>query len=166
MKKPKSRRGPYFQNMKSQPDRHSLQQDETPNVQSEAQIVQSELEQLTNSPWVIEQYTAIISDCSPSQLEEIQHCAESKPHMVVVAQMAAAALQRLKVTGTYAAESQPSDGLRETDAPQAPDEATMADTTHNNDPSFDFRTGAELTYHRSLDRGGPSAKAEGKQPKK
>lgn len=86
--------------------------------------------------------------------------------MAVWARISADALQQLRVTGAYAADSQQSDGLPETDAPRGPDGTTVADTSHKNGPSVDFRTGAELAYHRSLEQGGPFARAEGKQPKK
>jgi len=126
----------------------------------------SNLERLANRTWVIEQIAAIISESSPRQLEDIQLYAETEPHMAVWARMAADALQQLRVTDAYAADSQQSDGLRETSAPRTVDRATATDTSHNNGPSVNFRTGSELAYLRGLEQGGLSEKAKGKQPKK
>jgi hypothetical protein len=119
-----------------------------------------------NSPWALEQVAAIISECSPSQLEDVLRYLETDPRTVVWARMAADALQQLRVTGTYNAESQQSDDIRETDAPRAPDRTTAMDTSNNRGPSVNFRTGSELAYQRGLERGGLSEKAKGKQPKK
>ena len=179
MKKPKSRCYQHVANMKSESHRHPLQQDETTAAQNvsnpegplqhdEAPATHnmSNLERMASSPWVLEKAAAIISEASLRELEDIQRYLETEPHMAVVARMTADALQQMRVTGASIAESPQSDGLRETDAPQAADGTTVEDTSHNNSPSVNFRTGAELAYHRSLEQGGPSAKAEGKQPKK
>jgi hypothetical protein len=48
----------------------------------------------------------------------------------------------------------------------ASDDAAPAIPSSNNGPSFDFRTGVGRVLDRSLERGGPSASAEGKQPTK
>lgn len=179
MKKPKSRRYQHVSNMKSKSHRHPLQQDETTAAQNvsnpegplqhdevPATHNMSNLERMASSPWVLEKAAAIISEASLRELEDIQRYLETEPHMAVVARMTADALQQMRVTGASIAESPQSDSLRETDAPQAADGTTVEDTSHNNSPSVNFRTGAELAYHRSLEQGGPSAKAEGKQPKK
>ena len=178
MKKPRSRRGQGVGNTKSKSRRHPLQQDETTAAQYVPDLERplerdattavhyvSTLQQLVeNSPWMIEKAAAIISRCSPSELQDLMRYLETQPHFAVVARMAADSIQRLKVASSSIVESQRSNDIQETDAPQAPDWTTAADTSHNNGPSVDFHTGTELA--RSLEQGGPSTNAEGKKPKK
>jgi hypothetical protein len=132
-----------------------------------------------DSPFVIQFGAEVIRSCkSLSELEELQRYCAARPRYVgVVGRMAAAAAQQWReAEASFAAGSETRDNPHQditadeaTSSPRSPEDvATPADTASSttNRPSIDFRTGAERAYHRSLEQGGPSAKAEGKQPGK
>lgn len=123
MKKPKSRRNRRVDNPRSQPSRQVPQHDQPSESRSTPYI-----SPMADHPFVIEQGAAIISDCSPSQLEEVRRLCETLPHMAVVAQMAADAQQRLRVTPAYSAASRLS-GTSQDDEPIQPQDATVSTGT-------------------------------------
>ena len=131
------------------------------------------------SPFCLQSFKDIISSCSTvSELEGIKRIAAQHPDLglAVVGRMAAAAQQAMMLAETHSATSQTADNPQQdtiadeaaTNPPPATasDDAAPAIPSSNNGPSVDFRTGAERALDRNLEQGGPSAKAEGKQPKK
>jgi hypothetical protein len=127
----------------------------------------------TNNPWLLQRGAKIIRDCPTRELEGLPRRVAAWSSGAILAQMVAAAQQERRVAGVYFTEPQPSDNRGDTipdrvttNDSQAPDVAAAPDTPSTDGPSVEFRTGSERAYHRGLELGGPSAKAEGKQPKK
>jgi hypothetical protein len=140
-----------------------LYQDETPGPRVSYLEMQTPIaSRHANSPVVLKFAAAVIKESrSLSDLEDLQRYAEKEPHLAVVAQMAALAVQQWRLRDAHTVESQPPDGIRETNALRPPFGVAATDT-QNSGPFIDFRTIAEHANSRDFEQGDPSAKAEGK----
>jgi hypothetical protein len=172
MKKSRNRRFKHRESEQQSPP----PQQPLPPLQRDQPFVQQNVPHTSrhaNNPWLIQRGAEIIRNCPTSELEGMRHRLAAQPSGAILAQMVAAAQQERRVADIYSTEPQPSGNWGDTIPDrattintQAPDVAAAPDTSSTNGPSVKFRTGSELAYHRSLELGGPSAKAEGKQPKK
>lgn len=143
------------------------------NVQPSVGQSGPQLGMSSNNPWLLRRCAGMIRNCPTSELEDLQRQLAAESNGVTLAQIATETLQQRRAAGIDSTEPQPSDNRQDTipdetrsSDPRAPDPTTTADTPSTNGPSVDFRSGSERAYHRALERGGPSAKSEGKQPKK
>lgn len=173
MAKPASRRNAHqnhVANSRSQAVQSPRQSTETSGDKGVPDI---EIDPL--SPFLLQYGAEVISKCSSvSELEEMQGTCAEHPALAVVGHMAAAAQQGWRAAEAYYTASQSANNPQQdatadeaaTSPPPASDHAIPAAASSTNGPSIDYRTGAELAYHRNLEQGGPSANAEGKQPKK
>jgi hypothetical protein len=175
MAKPASRRNAHqnrVANTQSQPHQRPRQHRETSGDQDVSDIGTD-----PRSPFLLQYGADVISKCSSaSELENMQRICAQHPELAVMGQMAAAARQGWRAaeahyTASQIADNPQQDSIADETATSPPpalasDDATPAATSSTNGPSIDFRTGADLAFNRNIEQGGPSARAEGKQPKK